>query len=112
MDDQALQFVEIVNRLKRGTTDGKVLWERTGSYGHQFTASLDNGHRALVAAAPSGKAVLFTMTSAQGIETLHLDSSRVTSDVLRLALLQLFVTVRDTLTHHVVSQALDAVKDL
>src|SRR5437879_3130161 len=112
MDDQTLQFVEIANRLRRGTAEGKVLWEKTGSYGHQFSAGLDNGHRALVAASPSGKAVLFTMTSAQGVETLHLDSSRVNNELLRLALLQLFVTVRDTLTHHVVSEAMDAVKDL
>src|SRR5947209_4676967 len=112
MDSNTLQYVEIVNRLKRGTQDGKVLWEQTGSYGHQYTASLDNGHHALVAAAPSGQAVLFTMTNAQGIQTLYLDSSRTADDLLRLALLQLFVTVRDTLAHKVASQALDAVKDL
>ena len=87
MDAQTLQYVEIVNRLKRGTQEGKVLWERTGSYGHQYTVPLDNGHHALVASAPSGQAVLFTMTSAQGVQTLYLDSARVTEDILRLALL-------------------------
>jgi hypothetical protein len=112
MDFQTAQFLEIVNRLKRGTQEGKVLWEKTGTYGQQFTAPLDNSHRALVAETPSGKAVLFTMTNERGVETLHLESSRVSEDILRLSLLQLFVTVRDTLTHHVTSQALDAVKDL
>jgi hypothetical protein len=112
MDAQALKFVEIVNRLKRGTLEGKVLWAPAGGYGQQYTARLDNGHGALVAATPNGMAVLFTMTDSQGAETLHLDSSRVGADLLRLAVLQLFVTVRDTLTHHVTSEALDAVKDL
>src|SRR2546421_720667 len=70
MESQTLQFVEIVNRLKRGTLDGRVLWEKTGSYGHQFAAALDAGHRALVAniAPPGGgqSGVLFTMTNAEG----------------------------------------------
>jgi hypothetical protein len=112
MDAQTTQFLEIINRLKRGTQEGKVLWEKTGSYGQQFTSPLDNGHRAFVAETPSGKAVLFTMTNERGVETLHLDSSRVTQDILRLGLLQLFVTVRDTLAHHITNEALDAVKDL
>jgi hypothetical protein len=52
------------------------------------------------------------MSNAQGTQTLYLDSSRVTEDVLRLALLQLFVTVRDTLEQQVRREALDAVKNL
>ncbi len=107
-----LQYVEILNRLKLATREGRVLWERTGSYGHQFRAPVENGHTALVAAAPGGQAVLFSMTNGQGLQTLYLDSSRATDDLLRLALLQLFVTVRDTLAEAVAQQALDAVKDL
>ena len=112
MDSQTQQYLEILNRLRRATTEGKVLWEHTGTYGKQFAAPLDHGHRALVASAPSGEAVLFTMTNPQGVQTLFLDSSRVTEDILRLAMLQLFVTVRDTLASHVTSEALNAVKDL
>lgn len=112
MDAQTQRFVEVVNRLKRGTLEGRVLWERTGDYGQQFAAPLDNGHRARIAAAPSGTAVIFTMTNGQGAQTLYLDSSRVADDLLRLALLQLFVTVRDTLARHVADEALDAVKGL
>jgi hypothetical protein len=96
--------------------EGKVLWEKTGSYGHQFAAPLDGGHRALVAniSPPGGGqgGVLFTMSNAEGAQTLYLDSSRVTDDLLRLALLQLFVTVRDTLAKRVTDAALNAVKDL
>ena len=112
MSQQVFQFVEIVNRLKHGTVEGRVLWERTGSYGHQYVTSLDNGHKATVACAPNGSSVLFIMTNGLGVETLHLDSSRTSQDLLRLALLQLFVTVRDTLTHHMAREALEAVKDL
>jgi hypothetical protein len=112
VNPQTQSFIEIVNRLKRGSAEGKVLWEHTGEYGKQFSAPLDNGHRALVAEAPGGLAVIFTMTNGQGVQTLYLDSSRVTDEVLRLALLQLFVTVRDTLAHHITYEALDAVKDL
>jgi len=112
MESNTLQYVEILNRLRRGTLDGRVLWEHTGTYGKQFAAPLDGGHRALVASAPSGSAVLFTMTNGQGMQTLYLDSSRVDDDILRLALLQLFVSVRDSLTKHITSEALDAVKDL
>ena len=110
--DQAIQFIEIVNRLKRGTQDGKLLWEHTGTLEHEYVAPLDGGHRALVAKAPHGQSVILTMANAQGVQTLYLDSSRVESDVLRLALLQLFVAVRDTLVHHATSQALDALKGL
>jgi hypothetical protein len=112
VDSQTQQYLEILNRLRRATTEGKVLWEHTGTYGKQFAAPLDHGHRALVASAPSGEAVLFTMTNPQGAQTLYLDSSRVTEDILRLAMLQLFVTVRDRLASHVTSEALNAVKDL
>ena len=112
MDSQTLQYVEILNRLRRGTIDGKILWEHTGTYGKQFAAPLDHGHRALVASAPSGNAVLFTMSNPQGIQTLYLDSARVEEDILRLALLQLFVSVREALSRHVTNEALDAVRDL
>ncbi len=112
MEGQTVQFVEIVNRLRHGTSEGRVLWERTGSYGEQFRTPLDNGHSALVAAAPNGQAVLFTMSNAQGAQTLYLDSSRASDDLLRLALLQLFVTVRDIVRQRVAEEALRAVKDL
>lgn len=112
MDSQTEQYVQILNRLKRGTLEGKVLWEHTGTYGKQFAAPLDAGHRALVAEAPSGRAVLFTMTNPQGLQTLYLDSERASDDLLRLALLQLFVAVRDSLAHHTTAEALDAVKYL
>ena len=112
MDSQTQQYLEILNRLRRGTAEGKILWEHTGTYGKQFAAPLDHGHRALVASAPSGEAVLFTMTNPQGMQTLYLDSSRVTEDILRLAMLQLFVIVRDTLVNQVTSEALNAVRDL
>ena len=112
MTPQTQSFIEIVNRLRRGTSDGKVLWEHCGEYGNQFKAPLDNSHQALVAEAPGGSAVIFTMTNGQGVQTLYLDSSRVSDDVLRLALLQLFVTVRDTLANHITHEALNAVKDL
>src|SRR2546425_11024932 len=105
MESNTLQYVEILNRLRRGTLDGKVLWEHTGTYGKQFAAPLDHGHRALVAESPGGSAVLFTMTNPQGMQTLYLDSSRVADELLRYALLQLFVTVRDTLAHHTTSEA-------
>src|SRR3954471_17040919 len=111
MGEQVFQFVEIVNRLKRGTAEGRVLWERAGSYGQQFKASLDNGHVAAVACMPNGKSVVFSMTNGLGVETLNLDSSRTTEDLLQLSLLQLFVTVRDTQTRHMASEALEAVKD-
>ena len=112
MESQTHQYLEIINRLKRATVEGKVLWEHSGTYGKQFAAPLDHGHRAQVAESPSGQAVLFTMSNPQGVQTLYLDSSRVSDDLLRYGLLQLFVAVRDTLAHHTVSDALDAVKDL
>src|SRR5438128_1785562 len=109
MDLQSLQFVEVVNRLKRGTQEGKLLWEHIGVLEHEYAAPLDGGSRALIAKAPHGQSVILTMSNAQGVQTLYLDSARVASDVLRMALLQLFVAVRDTLIHHAASQALDAV---
>lgn len=112
MESQTQQYTEIVNRLRRGTLEGKILWEHTGTYGKQFAAALDHGHRALVASAPSGRSVLFTMTNPRGTQTLYLDSERVTEDVLRLALLQLFVTVRDALVQQVTNETLNAVRDL
>ena len=112
MDSLTQQRIEILNRLKRGTTEGRVLWERTGEYGDQFAAPLDNEHRALIAATPGAQAVLFTMTNGQGVQTLYLDSSRADTELLQLALLQLFVTVRDKLSHNITSEALEAVKDL
>ena len=110
--DQAIHFVEIVNRLKRGTQDGKLLWEHTGTLEHEYVTPLESGHRALVARAPHGQSVILTMSNGQVVQTLYLDSSRVDSEILRLALLQLFVAVRDTLVLHATTQALDAVKGL
>src|SRR5262252_4069355 len=72
MTPQTQSFIEIVNRLRRGTSDGKVLWEHTGEYGQQFKAPLDNSHQALVAEAPGGSAVIFTMTNGHGVQTLYL----------------------------------------
>lgn len=112
MDMDILPYVEIVNRLKRGTQEGKLLWERTGEAGQQYAAPLDLGHRATVASAPNGKSVIFTMASGQGAQTLFLDTARVSDDLLRLALLQLFVTVRDALAQRVTDEALDALRNL
>lgn len=112
MDNQTLQYVEIANRIKRGTTDGKVLWEKTGNQGQQYTARLDNGHHALVGVNPGSSVVVFTMSNAQGVEQLHLDTSRIAHDILRLALLQLFVAVRDTFTQRLAQDALDSLKNL
>jgi hypothetical protein len=83
-----------------------------GTLEHEYSAPLDGGNRALVARTPNGQSVILTMSNAHEVQSLYLDSARATSDVLRLALLQLFVAVRDTLAHHAASQALDAVKDL
>lgn len=111
MQEQEVQFVEIANRLKRGTVDGRVVWERAPSSGLRFKSLLDGGHRAALAE-ESGGGVQLTMTNPAGAETFQLDSRRVTSDVLRLALLQLFVAARDSIDRRSASEALDAVKDL
>jgi len=104
--------VAIVNRLRGATLEGKLLWERTGEYGRQYRVLLDEGHTALVARVPAGNAVVLTMRNGVGSVTLHLDSGRAADDVLRLALLQLYVAVRDTVAALVTQEAARAVKDL
>ncbi|MBM3496951.1 MAG: hypothetical protein FJX72_21910 [Armatimonadetes bacterium] len=111
MRDQIAGHIEIVNKLRRGTLEGKLLWERTGEVGKQYSVLLDTGYRATVQKTPAASVVL-TMVNAQGVASVHLDSSRVPDDVLRLALLQLFVAVRDTMTDLMTKDALDAVRDL
>lgn len=111
MQDQTAAHTAIVNKLRRGTLEGKLLWERVGDYGKQYAVLLDTGFRATVQKTPSGS-VVFTMLNAGGVASVHLDSSRVADDMLRLALLQLYVAVRDTVAELVAREALDAVKDL
>ena len=97
--------VVIINKLRSATLDGKLLWERTGEYGSQYRVVLDELHTATIARVPAGNAVVFTMTSAEGKPILHFDSGRVDDDVLKLALLQLYVTVRDTVAALLVEEA-------
>jgi hypothetical protein len=112
MSGQVFQFVEIVNRLKRGTAERRLHWQRPAEFEPRYTVSLENGHGATIECGSGGSSVLFVMTNGAGSETLHLDSSRVSDDLLRLALLQLFVTVRDSLTSRLAQEALEAVKHL
>jgi hypothetical protein len=112
MQDGPATPIAIVNRLRSATLQGKLLWERTGEYGRQYRVLLDEGHTAEVAKVPAGNAVVLTMRNGVGGVTLHLDSGRVPEDLLRLALLQLYVTVRDTVTALVTEEAAKAVKDL
>jgi hypothetical protein len=112
MGDEVFRYVEIVNRLKRGTIEGRLLWQRDSQHARQYVITLDDGHGATVSCVSGGTAVRFIMSSSGGVETLHLDSSRAADDVLRLALLQLFVAVRDSLVRRAADEALDAVRDL
>ena len=112
MDEQIARSIEVVNRLKRGTMEGRLLWEATGTYGKQYAAPLESGATGHLAATPAGDAVVLMITNAQGVRSLHLDTTRVTDDTLRLALLQLFVTVRKELERQRTSDALNAVRDL
>jgi len=112
VDEQTRKFVEILNRLKRGAVEGKVLWEHTGIGAKQYRAPLDQGFHAVVAEAPSGASVIFTMTNGQGLQTIYLDSALLSDDLLRLALFQLYTTVRNTLSDRIAGEALDALKGL
>lgn len=112
MDDQTTRFIGIVNRLRRATADGRVLWHSAENAPHAFAATLDEGVRATVGTAAGGTAVVFTLTNQAGVEMIHLDSSRAASDLLRLALLQLFTCVRDTRAKEAAEAALKALHDL
>ncbi len=104
--------VAILNKLRKATEDGRLLWERYGDYGSQYRAVLPSGYTVVVARAPAGDAVIVTMTSPEGRSTLHLDSGRAGDDLLRLALLQLYVSVRDTVAALITKEAYRAVEDL
>ncbi len=112
MDEQTARFIEIANRLRRGTLDGRVLWHRAGDTGDTYAAPLDDGFRATVAKAGNGTAIIAILTNSAGVQTVYLDSSRVTHDHLRLALLQLYTAVRDTLAKQVADDALKALRGL
>ncbi len=111
MREQAAGHIELVNRLRSKTLDGKLVWERSGDYGGQYSVRLSNGYLATVQKAPAGSVVV-TLVNERGVATVHLDSSRVADDLLRLAVLQLYVAVRDTVASLLTKDALDAVEDL
>ena len=115
MNEQTFKLTEVVNRLRKATAERRILWERTGLYGLEYTAALENGSHARLAcigAAGSPSTVHLSLTDSKAQETLHLDSSRISEDLLRLALLQLYVAARDSLTDRAADAALDAVRDL
>src|SRR5689334_15295140 len=116
MNEQAFKLTEVVNRLKRATVERRILWERSGLYGPEYTAALENGSHArlvCVSAHTGGpSAVHLSLSDAQARETLHLDSDRISEDLLRLALLQLYIAARDSLTDRAADAALDVVREL
>lgn len=116
MNEQTFKLTEVVNRLKKATVDRRILWERSGVYGPEYTAALENGSHArlvcITAHLGGPSAVHLSLTDSNAHETLHLDSDRITEDLLRLAVLQLYVAVRDSLTDRAADAALDVVRDL
>jgi hypothetical protein len=112
MDEQTTRFIEILNRLRRGTLEGRVLWREAADLPAAFVAPLDDGYRATVARATNGTAVVVSLTNPAGVQTVHLDSSRAAHEHLRLALLQLYTSVRDTRAKQIADEALDAVRRL
>lgn len=111
MREQVAGHIEVVNRLKGKTLEGKLVWERTGEYGKQYTVRLNNGYRATVQKAPAGNVVV-TLVNESGVATVHLDSSRAADDLLKVAILQLYVAVRDTVASLLTRDALEAVEDI
>ena len=115
MNEQAFKLTEVVNRLRKATIERRILWERTGLTGPEYVSALENGsHARLVCTSHSGgpSSVHLSLTDAQARETLHLDSDRVSEDILQLALLQLYVAARDSLTDRAADAALDIVREL
>ena len=115
MNEQVFKLTEVVNRLRTATVERRILWERTGLYGAEYTAPLEHGaHARLTCIAQEGgpSKVHLSLTDADARETLHLDSSLISEDLLRLALLQLYVAARDSLTDRAADAALDVVRDL
>jgi len=112
MRREATNPIVIVNKLQSATIEGKLLWERTGDYGTQYKVVLDEDHIVTAPKVPAGNAVVLTITNAEGKPLLHLDSGRVDDDVLKLALLQLYVTVRDAVAALLVEEAAKASEDL
>lgn len=110
--EQQVSAIAIVNKLRNATLNGRLLWERTGEYGNQYKVLLNADQTAIVGRLPAGDAVVLSMVNRDGRPTLHLDSSRVGDDVLRLALLQLYVAVRDTVASLITQEAAKAVEDL
>ena len=116
MNEQTFKLTEVVNRLRKATVERRILWERTGLYGPEYTAALDAGaHARLACVQPPGggpSLVHLSMTDSEARETLHLDSAHISEDLLRLALLQLYVAARDSLTDRAADAALSVVRDL
>ncbi len=104
--------IAIVNRLRTATLEGRLLWRSSGEVPTEYKVVLDEGHSVIVAKVPAGTAVVLTMANADGKPTLHLDSGRVKDDLLRLALLQLYVAVRDRVAALALEDAARAVEDL
>jgi hypothetical protein len=116
MNDQTFKLTEVVNRLRKATTERRILWERTGLYGPEYSAALENGSHArlaCVSATEGGSSTVhLSLTDANARETLHLDSDRISQDLLRLALLQLYIAARDSIVDRAADAALDSVRNL
>jgi hypothetical protein len=116
MNEQVFKLTEVVNRLRTATVERRILWEKTVLTGAEYTAALDSGSHARLAcvAPPQGgpSTVHLSLTDSEARETLHLDSARVSEDLLRLALLQLYVSARESLTDRAADAALDVVRGL
>lgn len=115
MNEQVFKLTEVVNRLRKATHERRILWERTSLTGPEYTSALENGaHARLACVSPPGgtSSVHLSLTDAQARETLHLDSDRISEDLLRLALLQLYIAARDSLTDRAADAALDVVRKL
>ena len=116
MNEQTFKLTEVVNRLRKATVERRILWERTGLYGPEYSAALDSGSHArlacVVAQEGGQSTVHLSMTDSEARETLHLDSAHISEDLLRLALLQLYVAARDSLTDRAADKALDAIRGL
>ena len=112
MSNQVFKVVEVINRLKRGTVDGKLQWIQAAKDEPRYVAAMESGHIATISCTATGSSVALKLASDAGVQTLDLDSSAVTEDLVRLAILQLFVTVRESIANRMADQALDAVRDL
>jgi hypothetical protein len=115
VSEQTFKLAEVVNRLKRATAERRILWEPAGVYGPEYVAALESGSHARllsVAHETGPAAVHLSLTDENAKETLHLDSSLISEDLLRLALLQLYVAARNSITDRAADAALDVVRHL